>query len=298
MKLTTHVHAVSSLSIKEFNLQSPILLHGLHKEYFFIPWRNWLLHQIRFLPAQKACMNFNCIMLKLVIDDSFTFKLFWPLIVNWQNRFSLSLRDESAGCGFLYFLPLRKLPKHFDELYPLSATPFVFLSLCVREHVNSNLIDWKHASLTHPSHTPHPPPCTHHHKQTAMHTNKHVKFVERQAQNCIFSFLTRLRVRWARNKCDADRQLSQCLFALCAGQSYVYLYRGMGRQFDVCTIYLKSIVVKGCWIFNSQVLRFSFVATISTDNPLTDWLTDVRALEGQYELTVPLTMQVMDMKYS
>jgi len=167
---------------------------------------------------------------------------------------------------FVIFPPC-KLLKHFDELYPLSATPFVFLSLCVREHVNSHLIDWKHASLTHPTPSS---PCTHHHKQTAMHTNKHVKFVERQAQNCIFRFLTRLRVRWARNKCDADRRLSQCLFALYAGQSYVYVYRDMRRRFDVFIIYLKSSVAKDCWIFNGEVLRFNFVARVSTDNPLTE----------------------------
>jgi len=105
VKLTTHVHAVSSFSIKCSRPPLPDTPSRTAQGVFLYPWRNWLLHQIRFLPAQKAYMNFNCIMLKLVIDDSFTFKLFWPLIVNWQNRFSLSLCDESAGCGFRYFSP-------------------------------------------------------------------------------------------------------------------------------------------------------------------------------------------------
>ena len=181
--------------------------------------------------------------------------------------FTFIMRRKRGLWFPLLFPPTRKLPKHFDELYPLSATPFVFLSLCVREHVNSHLIDWKHASLSH-THTP--PPCTHHRKETAMHTNKHVKFVERQAQNCIFSFLTRLRVRWARNKWDADRRLSHCLFALCPGQSYVYVCRGMGRYFDVFAIYSKSSVVKACWIFKGEVLRVNFVARVFTDNPSTE----------------------------
>jgi hypothetical protein len=66
------------------------------------------------------------------------------------------------GLRFPLFFP-PQLPKHFDEPYPLSATPFVFLSLCVREYVNSHLIDCKHTSPTPPSLPPsflHTPPQT------------------------------------------------------------------------------------------------------------------------------------------
>lgn len=182
-------------------------------------------------------MKFNCIMLKLVIDYSFTFKLFWPLIVNWQNRFSLSLCDESAGCGFRYFFPPPASYQNILMNFTRYRLRHLSFCRCVSGNMSTPISSTENTllSLTH-THTPHPP-CTHHRKETAMHTNKHVKFVERQAQNCIFSFLTRLRVRWARNKWDADRRLSHCLFALCPGQSYVYVCRGMGRHFDVCNLF-------------------------------------------------------------
>jgi hypothetical protein len=154
-----------------------------------------------------------------------------------------------------------------------------------------------HRLKTRFSHTPHLP-CTHHHKQTAKHTNKHVKFVERQDQNCIFSFLTRLRVRWARNKCGADRRLSQCLLALCAGQSCVFVYRGMRRHFDVFTIYSKSCVVKACCIFNGKFLRFSFVARVSTDNPLTESTPARYGLGRTIRAHDSTDRKVMDMKFS
>jgi hypothetical protein len=182
----------------------------------------------------------------------------------------------------LFFLPLasyQNILMNFTR-YRLRHLSFC---RCVSGNMSTPISSTENTLLSHPL-------CTHHHKQTAVHTNKHVKFVERQAQNCIFSFLARLRVRWARNKCDADRRLSQYLFALCAGQSYVCVYRGMRRRSDVFTIYLKRSIVTDCWICNGENLHFNFVARISTDNPLTESLMHFTALEGQYELTIPLTM--------
>jgi hypothetical protein len=80
----------------------------------------------------------------LTINPELT-KSFFTFIMWRKHGFAVSIT----------FYPLPHLRKHFDEPYPLSAAPFVFLSVCVRKHVNSHLIGSKRAPPPPP---PHPLP--------------------------------------------------------------------------------------------------------------------------------------------
>jgi hypothetical protein len=96
-------------------------------------------------------------------------------------------------CGFRFALFFPHLPKHFDEPYPLSVTPFVFLSLCVRKLVNSRLIDSKHTPA---------PPLTPYRREGAMHTNKHASLLKDRTK--IVSSLSLRNYEWGEPKIDVQ----------------------------------------------------------------------------------------------
>jgi hypothetical protein len=72
---------------------------------------------------------------------------------------------------------------------------------------------------------------------------------------------------------QTDGCCSVCL-PFAAGRADVCVYRGMKGQSEFFKIYLKSSVEKTCCSFDGEVVRFHFVAAVSTANLFIEFTPD------------------------
>jgi len=212
-------------------------------------------------------MKFNCIMLKLVIDYSFTFKLFWPLIVNWQNRFSLSLCDESAGCGFRYFFPPPASYQNILMNFTRYRLRHLSFCRCVSGNMSTPISSTENTLLSH-THTPHPPAHTTARRLQCTQINMSNLLKDRPKIVSSVSLRDYESGEPEINEMQTDGCHIVCLPF--APDSPMCTYVVVWGDISMSAIYSKSSVVKACWIFKGEVLRVNFVARVSTDNPSTE----------------------------